>query len=252
MKIGTRKIGIDHSPFIVAEMSGNHNRSLKRAFKLIEAAAEAGAHAIKIQTYTAETMTLDLKEGEFSIRDPKSLWNNRSLFDLYKEAHTPWEWHKPLFDKCKKLGLLAFSTPFDETAVDFLESLQVPCYKIASFENTDIPLIEKVASTGKPMIISTGMASEQEIEEAVNAARGKGCKDLVLLKCTSAYPASPEAANLRTIPKLRAQFQCEVGLSDHTIGLAVPLASVALGATVIEKHFTLSRNEGGGWIPPFR
>ena len=208
-------------------------------------AAEAGAHAVKIQTYTADTMTLDLNKDEFFISDPKSLWTGRSLYDLYREAHTPWEWHRPIFERCRERGLIGFSTPFDETAVDFLESLDVPAFKIASFENTDLPLIRKAALTGKPMIISTGMATEEELGEAVETARSGGCISLILLKCTSAYPASPESMNLRTIAHLRERFGVEVGLSDHTLGLAVPLTSVALGASVIEKHFTLSRSDGG-------
>lgn len=245
MKIQDRGVGKDTPPFIVAEMSGNHNHSLERAFEIIDAAAKSGAHAIKLQTYTADTMTLDLTEGEFSIRDEKSLWKSRSLYDLYKEAHTPWEWHGPLFEHCRKRNLICFSSPFDETAVDFLENLGVPCYKIASFENTDLPLIQKAAKTGKPLIISTGMASIAELEESITAAKNAGCKDLLLLKCTSAYPAPPESANLLSIPDMRERFQCEIGLSDHTMGLAVPLASVALGASFIEKHFTLRRSDGG-------
>lgn len=238
-------IGPDHPPFLIAEMSGNHNQSLERALAIVEAAAKSGAHAIKLQTYTAETMTLDIAEGEFVISDPKSLWHSKSLYQLYEEAHTPWEWHAPIFRRAKELGLIAFSTPFDETAVDFLESLDVPAYKIASFENVDLPLIRKVASTGKPVILSTGMASVAELDEAVRTAREAGCRDLVLLKCTSTYPASPENSNIRTIPRLRERFDCEVGLSDHTLGVGAAVASVALGATVIEKHFTLSRAEGG-------
>jgi N-acetylneuraminate synthase len=226
-------------------MSGNHNQSLERALAIVDAAAKAGAHALKIQTYTADTMTLDLDEGEFFISDPKNLWQGKSLYKLYQEAYTPWEWHKTIFDRCRKLGMIGFSTPFDETAVDFLESLNVPFYKIASFENTDIPLIRKVAATGKPMIISTGMATVAELDETVRAARDAGCKDLVLLKCTSTYPASPENTNVRTIPHLRELFGCEVGLSDHTMGIGVAVASVALGASVIEKHFTLRRADGG-------
>lgn len=232
-------------PLIIAEMSGNHNQSLERALKIVDAAAKAGAHALKIQTYTADTMTLDLDEGEFFISDPNNLWQGTSLYKLYQEAHTPWEWHKPIFDRCREHGMLGFSTPFDETAVDFLETLDVPCYKIASFENTDIPLIKKVAATGKPIIISTGMATVAELDEAVRAAREAGCKDLVLLKCTSTYPASPVDTNILTIPHLRELFGCEVGLSDHTMGIGVSVASVALGATVIEKHFTLNRADGG-------
>jgi N-acetylneuraminate synthase len=226
-------------------MSGNHNQSLERALEIVDAAAASGAHALKLQTYTADTITLDLDEGEFFVSDPENLWTGRSLHDLYNEAHTPWEWHRPIFDRCKELGLICFSTPFDDTAVDFLEDLGVPCYKIASFENIDIPLIQKVAATGKPIIMSTGMASVAELGEAVHAARVAGCRYLVLLKCTSNYPATPENTNILTIPHLRELFDCEVGLSDHTMGIGVAVASVALGATVIEKHFTLNRAEGG-------
>ena len=243
--IAGRPIGCDSPPFIIAEMSGNHNQSLQRALAIVNAAAAAGAHALKIQTYTADTMTLDSSEGEFFIADPNSLWQGKSLYTLYQEAHTPWEWHKPIFDRAMELGMVAFSTPFDETAVNFLESLDVPCYKIASFENTDLPLIRKVASTGKPMIISTGMATVGELDEAVRTARLAGCRHMVLLKCTSTYPASPENSNLRTIPHMRDLFGCEVGLSDHTLGIGSAVASVALGATVIEKHFTLARADGG-------
>ncbi|WP_374496649.1 pseudaminic acid synthase [Vogesella indigofera] len=245
INIGGRLIGRNHAPFVIAEMSGNHNQSLDRALKLVEAAAEAGAHALKLQTYTADTMTLDLDEGEFHIGDANSLWNGTSLHKLYQQAYTPWEWHSAIFQRARELGMLAFSSPFDESAVDFLETLNVPCYKIASFENTDLPLIRKVASTGKPMIISTGMASVAELEESVRAARAAGCKELILLKCTSTYPATPENTNIRTIPHLRELFGTEVGLSDHTMGTGVSVASVALGATVIEKHFTLSRADGG-------
>jgi N-acetylneuraminate synthase len=245
IKIGGISIGPHHRPFVIAEMSGNHNQSLDRALAIVEAAARSGAHALKIQTYTADTMTLDLAEGEFFISDPHSLWKGQSLHKLYQEAYTPWEWHKPIFDRARELGMVAFSTPFDETAVDFLEDLDVPCYKIASFENTDIPLIRKVAATGKPMIISTGMATVAELAESVEAAREAGCRDLILLKCTSTYPATPENTNILTIPHLRDLFGCEVGLSDHTMGIGVAVASVALGATVIEKHFTLARSDGG-------
>ncbi|MEB1806644.1 MAG: pseudaminic acid synthase [Bacillaceae bacterium] len=245
IQIGKRLIGQDQKPFIIAEMSGNHNQSLERALEIVEKAAEAGVDAVKLQTYTAETMTLDVNEGEFFIDDEKSLWRGNSLYDLYKEAYTPWEWHKAIFDRCHELGLMAFSSPFDETAVDFLETLDVPCYKIASFENVDIPLIKKVAATGKPMIMSTGMASVSELDEAVRTAREAGCTQLILLKCTSTYPASPENTNLTTLPHLRELFGCQVGLSDHTMGVGVAVASVVLGATVIEKHFTLSRAEGG-------
>lgn len=245
MKIKDINIGQGHQPFIIAEMSGNHNQSLERALEIVEAAASTGAHALKIQTYTPDTMTLDIDEGEFYISDPKSLWAGSSLYKLYGDAHTPWDWHKPIFDKANELGMLAFSSPFDSSAVDFLESLNVPFYKIASFENTDLPLIKRVASTGKPMIISTGMATVAELDETVLAARQAGCQDLVLLKCTSTYPATPKNTNILTIPHMRELFQCEVGLSDHTMGIGVSVASVALGATVIEKHFTLDREDGG-------
>lgn len=243
--IDGHQVGQGHPPFIVAEMSGNHNQSLERALSIIDKAAEAGAHAIKLQTYTADTMTLDLKQGEFSISDPNSLWKGRSLYELFQEAHTPWEWHEPLFRRAKELGLTCFSTPFDETAVDFLEDLDVSCYKIASFENTDLPLIRKVAATGKPLIISTGMASIAELDETVRTVRQAEGKDLILLKCTSSYPASPANSNLSTIPHMRELFHCEVGLSDHTMGVGAAVASVALGACMIEKHFTLRRADGG-------
>ena len=243
--IQNRKIGPSAPPFIIAEMSGNHNHSLERALAIVDAAAAAGAHALKLQTYTADSMTIDCEEGDFVITDPKSLWHGRTLYDLYREAHTPWEWHKPIMDRCRKHNLICFSTPFDVTSLNFLEELNVPCYKIASFENTDIPLIKKVAATGKPMIISTGMANISELAETVEAARSSGCKDLVLLKCTSSYPASPADSNLRTIPHMRDLFDVQVGLSDHTLGIGVPLASIAFGATVIEKHFTLRRKDGG-------
>ncbi|MEO5957454.1 MAG: pseudaminic acid synthase [Nitrospiraceae bacterium] len=245
VRIAGRLVGCASTPFIIAEMSGNHNQSLERALEIVEAAARAGAHALKIQTYTPDTMTIDLDEQEFHISDPKSLWAGTSLYELYSKAHTPWEWHKPIFDRARGLGMIPFSTPFDDTAVDFLESLDVPCYKIASFENTDLPLIRRVAATGKPLIISTGMATIAELDETVCAAREAGCKDLVLLKCTSTYPATPENTNLLTIPHLRELFDCEVGLSDHTMGVGVAVAGVALGATVIEKHFTLNRADGG-------
>jgi pseudaminic acid synthase len=243
--ISKKLIGCRYQPFIIAEMSGNHNQSLERALEIVESAAKAGAHALKIQTYTADTMTLDINQGEFYISDSSSLWTGSSLYKLYQEAYTPWEWHKPIFDRCHELGMIGFSTPFDESAVDFLESLQVPLYKIASFENTDLPLIRKVAQTGKPMIISTGMATIAELDETVRTAREAGCKDLILLKCTSTYPANPENTNLLTIPHLQDLFNVQVGLSDHTMGIGAAIASVALGATVIEKHFTLSRADGG-------
>lgn len=245
IQINGISIGINHPPFIIAEMSGNHNQSLERALEIVEAVAKTGVHALKIQTYTADTMTLDLDRDEFFINDSKSLWKGNTLYNLYQQAYTPWEWHKPIFDKCKELGIIGFSTPFDFTSVDFLESLDVPFYKIASFENIDLPLICKVASTGKPIIISTGMATVAELGDTVAAARAAGCQDLVLLKCTSSYPATPSDSNLRTIPHLRDLFDVQVGLSDHTLGLGVAVASVAVGATVIEKHFTLCRSDGG-------
>jgi pseudaminic acid synthase len=245
MKIGHREVGLEHPPLIIAEMSGNHNQSLERGLEIVEAAARAGAHALKLQTYTPDSMTLDIADGEFFISDPKNPWAGTSLYQLYEQAQTPYEWHKPLFERARKLGMLVFSTPFDEKGVEFLESLHVPCYKIASFENTDLPLIKKVAATGKPIIMSTGMATLSEIDEAVRCIRGAGGKEMVLLKCTSSYPAPPADTDLRTIPHMREMFQCEVGLSDHTMGLGVPLASVAMGASVIEKHFTLARSDGG-------
>ncbi len=245
VKITDRLIGRSYNPFVIAEMSGNHNQSLKQALEIVEAAAASGAHGLKIQTYTPDTMTLDLDEREFHIGDPDSLWTGTSLYKLYGEAYTPWEWHKPIFERARELGIVAFSTPFDDTAVDFLEDLDVPCYKIASFENTDLPLIRRVAATGKPLIISTGMATVAELDETVRAARGAGCQDLVLLKCTSTYPSTAANTNILTIPHLRELFGCEVGLSDHTMGIGVSVASVALGATVIEKHFTLKRADGG-------
>jgi len=226
-------------------MSGNHNGSLDRALAIVEMAAKAGAQALKLQTYTADTMTIDLSEREFFISDPNSLWNGTSLYKLYEQAHTPWEWHKPIFDRCRELGMIGFSSAFDATAVDFLETLGVPCYKIASFENIDLPLVRKVAATGKPIIISTGLASVAELGETVQAARDAGARDLILLKCTSAYPASPENSNLNTIPHMRELFGCQVGLSDHTMGIGVAVASAALGAVAIEKHVTLRRADGG-------
>jgi len=244
-RIEGRSIGPEHPPFVVAEMSGNHNQSLDRALEIVDAAAAAGAAALKIQTYKPETMTIDLREREFVIEDPKSLWAGRSLFDLYQEAHLPWEWHAPIFRRCRERGLIVFSTPFDETAVDFLESLDAPAYKIASFENTDLPLLRRVAATGKPLLVSTGLASVAEIDDCVRAVRGAGGRDLVLLKCTSTYPASPENTNLMTVPHLRDLFDVQVGLSDHTMGIGAAVAAVALGATVVEKHFTLRRTDGG-------
>jgi len=245
IRIADRLVGPAQPPFVVAEMSGNHNQSLERALAIVEAAARAGAHALKLQTYTPDTMTLDLDERDFRISDPDSLWAGRSLYQLYGEACTPWDWHRPLFERARALGMIAFSSPFDATAVDFLESLDAPCYKIASFENTDLQLIRRAAATRKPLIISTGMATVAELEETVQAAREGGCRELVLLKCTSTYPAEPANSNLLTIPDLRRRFGCEVGLSDHTMGVGAAVASVALGASVIEKHFTLRRADGG-------
>jgi pseudaminic acid synthase len=245
IRIGNREIGAHARPYLIAEMSGNHNQSLERALAIVDAAGKAGADALKIQTYTADTMTLDVDAPGFVIDDPKSLWSGRKLHDLYKEAHTPWEWHGPIIDRAQEHGMACFSTPFDDSAVDFLESLNVPAYKIASFEVTDLPLIRKVASTGKPMIISTGMATVVEIGEAVETAVAAGCREFVLLKCTSTYPALPTNTNISTIPNMRDAFHCEVGLSDHTMGVGVAVAAVGLGASVIEKHFTLRRADGG-------
>lgn len=245
IKIGGCVVGPNQPPFIIAEMSGNHNQSLDRALAIVDAAAKTGAHALKIQTYTADSMTLNLDDGDFRIDDPDSLWNGKSLHELYEEAHTPWDWHEPIFDRCRQKGLIPFSTPFDATAVDFLESLNVPCYKVASFENTDLPLIKKIAATGKPIIISTGMATVGELEASIKAARDAGGADIILLKCTSTYPANPENSNLRTIPHMRDLFDVQVGVSDHSMGVGVAVAAVALGAVVIEKHLTLARADGG-------
>ena len=238
-------IGSYNKPFIIAEMSGNHNQSLERALGIVESAAKTGAHALKLQTYTADTLTLDVKEKEFFIEDKNSLWKGKSLYELYEEAYTPWEWHEPIMNRANELGMLCFSTPFDNSAVDYLEELNVPAYKIASFENTHLPLIRKVASTGKPMILSTGMASIGELDETVQTIRDAGCEQFILLKCTSTYPATPENSNVLTIPHMRKLFNCEVGLSDHTMGIGASVAAVAHGATVIEKHFTLHRADGG-------
>ncbi len=243
--IGNHKIGTSHPPFIVAELSGNHNQSLDRALTLVELAKHAGVNAVKLQTYTPDTITLPIQTGEFLIRDQNSLWKNRSLYDLYAEAHLPWEWHKPIIERCKELDLIVFSTPFDESAIDFLEAFDPPCYKIASPEIVDLPLIRKAASTGKPLIISTGASTLIEIGDAVIAARESGCQHLLLLKCTAAYPADPKDANLLTIPHLAQCFDTPVGLSDHSLGLGVAIASIALGACFIEKHFTDNRNNGG-------
>lgn len=245
LSIGAREIGGHVRPYLIAEMSGNHNQSLDRALAIVDAAANSGADAIKLQTYTADTMTLNLRTHGFVIDDSTSLWAGRQLHDLYAQAHTPWEWHDAIIQRARRQGIECFSSPFDDTAVDFLESLHVPAYKIASFENTDLPLIRKVARTGKPMIISTGMASVAEIGEAVSTAKAEGCDRIVLLKCTSTYPATPENTNIRTIANMKETFGCTVGLSDHTMGFGVAVASVAFGAAVVEKHFTISRADGG-------
>ncbi len=243
--IDTRPVGTDHPPFVIAEMSGNHNQSLERALAIVEAAAEAGAHALKLQTYTPDTMTLDVDREDFVITGKDNPWTGRRLYELYAEAMTPWDWHAPLFERARALGMIPLSTPFDDTAVDLLEDLDAAVYKIASFESNHLPLLRRVAATGKPVIMSTGMATLGELDLAVRTLREAGCQDLILLKCTSSYPATPENTNIRTIPHLRRLFGCEVGLSDHTLGAGVSVASVALGATVIEKHFTLSRADGG-------
>jgi pseudaminic acid synthase len=245
VRIGRHEVHQGGPPFVIAEMSGNHNQSLDTAMAIVQAAADAGADAIKLQTYTADTITLDVRTGPFVISDPNSPWFGRKLYELYQEAHTPWEWHRPLFQRAKELGILAFSTPFDPTAVDYLESLDVPAYKVASFELVDLPLIEKIARTGKPMIISTGMGTLAEIDEVVRAARAAGATDIALLRCSNAYPAQPDDMNLRTIGHLAEAFGVPTGLSDHTLGIAVPVAAVALGGAIIEKHLALSRSEPG-------
>jgi pseudaminic acid synthase len=245
MKIASKSIGLNHKPFIIAEMSGNHNQSLDKALEIVKAAADAGADALKLQTYTADTITLDVSKNEFLIDNPESLWKGKTLYQLYQEAFTPWEWHKVIMEQAEKLGMICFSSPFDSTAVDFLEELNVPAYKIASFENSHIPLLKKVASTGKPMIISTGMASISQLDETVQTIKTFGCKEFMLLKCTSTYPSTPKNSNVITIPHMRKLFNCEVGLSDHSMGVGAALAAVAHGATAIEKHFTLNRNDGG-------
>ena len=243
--IGGIEIGEGCKPFIIAEMSGNHNASLEKALAIVDKAAECGAHAIKLQTYTPDTMTINHSGGLFSINDSKSLWNGRNLYELYQEAHTPWDWHYEIFKRAKEKGIIVFSTPFDHTAVDFLEALDVSAFKIASFENTDLLLLKKVAQTGKPVIMSTGLATVADLEESVNVLRQNGCENLVLLKCTSSYPSSPKNTNLVTIPHLSNLFDVHVGLSDHTLGIGAAIASVSLGAKIIEKHFTISRAEGG-------
>jgi len=232
-------------PFVIAEMSGNHNQSIDRAMAIVDAAAESGADAVKLQTYTADTMTINASHGRFSIDDKNSLWNGENLYSLYQKAHTPWEWHGPIFERAREKGMIPFSSPFDATSVDFLETLNCVIYKVASFENTDHPLLKKVAQTGKPVIMSTGLTTAADIDESVRVLRENGCEQLALLKCTSTYPATPENTNIRTIPHMAELFGCPVGLSDHTMGIGAAVAATALGARVVEKHFTLARADGG-------
>lgn len=243
MQIDGRTIGPDHPPYIVAELSGNHGGSLERALEIVDAVAHAGADALKLQTYTADTMTIDVDGEDFVISEQSSPWHGRRLHELYEQAHTPWEWHETIFDRARANGLSAFSAPFDTSAVDYLETLDVPAHKIASFEATDLPLVRHVARTGKPMIISTGLATAGEVESVVSAARQAGCDELLVLKCTSAYPTSPIDSNLATIPHLAGLTDTSVGLSDHTRGIGAAVAAVGLGAVAIEKHVTLCRSE---------
>ncbi len=245
IKVGSKTIGPDEEPFIIAEMSGNHNGSKERAIEIIKRAAATGVDCLKFQTYTADTITLNSTKADFTINDEKSLWNGRQLHGLYHEAHTPWEWHEELFQVANDHGVIAFSSPFDETAVDFLDNLGVPMFKVASFEITHLPLIRKIGQTRKPVIISTGMASIEEIETAIQAARDGGTDDIIILKCTSQYPANASDANLETISDMAERFGVQVGLSDHTLGIGVGIAAIGYGATVIEKHFTIDRSEGG-------
>ncbi len=245
IQVGNCTIGPGAPPFIIAEISGNHNQSVERAHKLIDAIADTGAQAVKFQTYTADTLTLNETTPDFVIDDPSSPWNGETLYALYEKAHTPWEWHGELFQHARERGLIPFSTPFDETAVAFLEELDTPIYKIASFENNHFPLIREVVKTGKPLIVSTGAATLEDIEEMTQVLKTEGCESFILLKCTSTYPAPPHSSNVLTIPAMQERFGCHVGLSDHTLGIGVPIAAVAQGAVVIEKHVTLDRNDGG-------
>jgi N-acetylneuraminate synthase len=245
IKIGDHLVGPGHRPFIIAEMSGNHNGSLDRALQIVDAVAASGAHALKLQTYTPDTITIDVDAPEFRISAGHDLWGGQNLYQLFAKAHTPFEWHAPIFDRARSLGLTVFSAPFDPTAIELLESLGAPAYKIASSELVDLPLIRLAASTGKPLIISTGMASVADIAAAVDVARAAGASQMVLLACTASYPSPPADSNLRRIPVLAETFGVQVGLSDHTLGIGVPIASVAFGATVIEKHITLDRGDGG-------
>jgi pseudaminic acid synthase len=245
INIGRYKIGLKHKPFIIAEMSGNHNGSLKRALEIVRKAAKCGVSAIKLQTYTPDTMTIKSNTRDFIINSKKSIWHGKNLYQLYKIAHTPWDWHHKIFAEAKKHGLIYFSTPFDETSINFLKKFKVPIFKIASPENTDLRLIKLVAKAGKPMIISLGMAKLNEIRESVKIAKRNGCKKIILLKCTSSYPANEKESNLASIPFLRKEFKCEVGFSDHTLGIGASVAAVSLGATVIEKHFKLDKKSGG-------
>ncbi len=242
-RVGKKIISKNYKPFIIAEMSGNHNGSLQNALKIVDLVAKSGADAIKLQTYTPETITIKSARKEFFIKDKNNLWKNSSLFDLYKKAQTPWSWHKKIFERAKKKNLIFFSSPFDETAVDFLENFNVPIYKIASFENNHYPLLKRVAKTKKPIIMSTGLATLKEIEKAVKYLRQNGCKDLALLKCTSSYPANPRDLNLITIKKMKEIFRCEVGFSDHSLGIGAAITAINNGATLIEKHFTIDKKK---------
>lgn len=243
IEIAGRSIGVDYSPYVIAELSANHNGKLETAMCIVEEAKKAGADAIKLQTYTPDTITINCNNEDFNIHG--GLWDGRTLYELYEEAHMPWDWHKPLFDYARKLGITIFSSPFDDSAIDLLEDLNAPAYKIASFEAVDLPLIKYAASTGKPLIISTGMADAEEIQEAINAAHDGGCKELAILHCVSGYPAPAEDYNLRTIQDMINRFGLVTGLSDHTLDNTTAIASIAMGASIIEKHFTLDRNGGG-------